>query len=114
MSAPRPPVPRRDQSKWQSHICLRASRAAPRVGRDVLVAHERKAMARAASVRSQCVRPVFVNGEQVVIRSIFEFEWKDGSAGRIEELAVQRREAERIAQEQFVHDPGQYAPAIRP
>lgn len=31
----------------------------PRVGRDHLVAHERQALARAASVKSTCVRPVF-------------------------------------------------------
>ena len=62
----------------------------PRVGRAMLVAHEAKALARAASVRSTCVRPVFVEGDRVVIRWIFEFSWKDGSTGRIEELAYQR------------------------
>jgi hypothetical protein len=80
----------------------------PRVGRDVLVAHEAKALARAASVRSECVRPAFVNGDHVVIRWIFEFTWKDGSIGRIEELAWQRWEGERIAEEQFFYDPKQF------
>ena len=87
---------------------MRENFEAPRVGRDVLVAHEAKALARAASVRSECVRPVFVNGDHVVIRWIFEFTWKDGSTGRIEELAWQRWEGERIAQEQFFYDPKQF------
>lgn len=82
----------------------------PRVGREVLVAHEKRALSMAASVRSQCVRPVFTNGDHVVIRWIFEFTGHDGSVRRIEELAYQRWEDERIAQEQFFYDPKQFAP----
>ena len=82
----------------------------PRVGRDLLVAHERKVLARAKSVRSTCVRPVFVHDDHVVIRWIFEFVWLDGSASRIEELAYQRWDGERIAQETFFYDPVQLKP----
>ena len=82
---------------------------APRVGRDKLVAHEEKALAMSASVRSECVRPVFANGDHVVIRWIFEFTAHDGRSRRIEELAYQRWEGERIAQEQFFYDPRQFA-----
>jgi hypothetical protein len=83
----------------------------PRVGRDVLAAHESKVMERVASVRSQCVRPAFANGDRVVIRWIFEFEFKDGTAARIEELAYQRWDGERIAEEQFFYDPKQFRPS---
>ncbi len=83
---------------------------APRTGRDNLVAHERNVLARASSVKSTCVRPVFVEGDFVVIRWIFEFGWKDGSASRIEELAYQRWEGEKVAQEQFFYDPKQFIP----
>jgi hypothetical protein len=82
----------------------------PRVGRDALVAHERRALSMAASVYSECVRPVFANGDHVVIRWIFEFTGHDGSVRRIEELAYQRWAGERIAQEQFFYDPKQFAP----
>jgi|SRR5438105_10738403 len=82
----------------------------PRVGRDALVAHEAAALARAAPVHSTCVRPAFLNGDHVVIRWIFEFTWKDGTSGRIEELAYQRWQGERIAQEQFFYDPKQFVP----
>jgi hypothetical protein len=87
---------------------MQENNAPPRVGRDTLIAHEAAALARAASVHSTCVRPVFVNGDHVVIRWIFVFTWKDGSTGRIEELAYQRWEGERIAQEKFFYDPKQF------
>jgi hypothetical protein len=79
----------------------------PRVGRATLIERERKTMDRAKSVRSQCVRPVFVEGDRVVIRWIFDFEWPDGTRTHLEELAYQRWEGERIAEEQFFYDPGQ-------
>jgi ketosteroid isomerase-like protein len=81
----------------------------PRVGRELLMAHEAKALGRAASVTSQCVRPVFVNGDHVVVRWIFEFTWKAGGGARIEELAYQRWRGERICEEQFFYDPKQLA-----
>ena len=89
---------------------MQENMAPPRKGRDTLVAHEAATLARVSSVRSTCVRPAFLNGDHVVIRWIFEFTWKDGSTGRIEELAYQRWEGERIAQEQFFYDPKQFVP----
>jgi hypothetical protein len=81
-----------------------------RVGRDAHVANERKVLARAKSLRSTCVRPVFVNRDKVVIRWIFEFEWQDGTVTRMEELAYQRWEGERVAEETFFYDPAQKLP----
>jgi hypothetical protein len=99
------------QEFYTENASMQENMAPPRVGRETLVAHEAAALARAASVRSTCVRPVFVNGDHVVIRWIFEFTWKDGSVGRIEELAWQRWEGERVAQEQFFYDPKQFVRA---
>ena len=84
--------------------------APPRVGRDLLVANERRVLERARSVRSRCVRPAFVAGDSVVIRWVFDFTWHDGSTTRIEELAYQRWEGERIAEEKFFYDPAQLKP----
>ncbi len=81
----------------------------PRVGREVLIENERRTLAKAKSVQSACVRPALMNGDIVVIRWIFEFEWLDGSTMRLEELAYQRWEGERIVQEQFFYDPSQFA-----
>jgi len=69
---------------------MQENQARPRVGRDAHVANEQKVMARARSVLSKCMRPVFVNGDRVVIRWIFQFDWADGSVTRMEELAYQR------------------------
>jgi hypothetical protein len=86
---------------------MRENLGSPRVGRELHVANEHKVMARATSVTSQCVRPVFVNGDHVVIRWIFHFEWKDGTFTHMEELAYQRWEGERMAEETFFYDPAQ-------
>ena len=94
---------------YAEHASMQENNESPRVGRDKLVAHEKRAMSMAASVSSECVRPVFVNGDHVVIRWIFEFTGHDGSIRRIEELAYQRWEGERIAQEQVFYDPKQFA-----
>ena len=83
---------------------------APRVGRDVLVANERKVLARMSSVKSRCLRPVFVNGDHVVIRWVFEFVTNDEKRIRIEELAYQRWEGDRVAEEKFFYDPHQLTP----
>jgi hypothetical protein len=88
---------------------MRENMKEPRRGRDNLAARERGVLARAKSVRSTCVRPVLVEGSIVVVRWIFEFEWLDGTATRMEELAYQRWEGERVAEEQFFYDPSQLA-----
>jgi hypothetical protein len=81
----------------------------PRRGRASLLAHERAFQARSRSVTTTCVPPVLIAGEHVIVRWVFEFTWQDGSASRLEELAWQRWEGERIAQETFFYDPAQLA-----
>lgn len=93
---------------YTEHASMRENTNPPRVGRDVLVAHERAALARARSVHSRCVRPVLVDGGVVVVRWIFRFEGHDGRVRELEELAYQRWQGERIAQEQFFYDPAQF------
>ncbi|MDX2205850.1 MAG: nuclear transport factor 2 family protein [Hyphomicrobiaceae bacterium] len=89
---------------------MRENQDPPRRGRDALVAHERRVLARAGSVRSTCVRPVFVVDDHVVIRWVFDFEWQDGSRTRIEELAYQTWRDDKIVEETFFYDPAQRAP----
>jgi hypothetical protein len=92
---------------------LQENQSPPRVGRDSHAANERKILSRARSVSSKCVRPVLVNGDRVVIRWIFHFEWLDGTITHMEELAYQRWEGERIAEETFFYDPAQRVPKKR-
>ena len=89
---------------------MRENQSPARVGRDAHVANERQVFARAKSVSSKCIRPVFVDGDHVVIRWQFRFEWLNGTVTEMEELAYQRWEGERVAEEQFFYDPAQRAP----
>jgi len=89
---------------------MQENQSPPRVGREAHVANERKVLTRAKSITSKCVRPVFVSDDRVVIRWIFSFEWLDGTFTRIEEIAYQRWEGERIAEETFFYDPAQRVP----
>jgi ketosteroid isomerase-like protein len=95
---------------YAPNASMQENQSAPRVGRDNLVANERRVLARAKRVFSKCIRPVFVSGDRVVIRWVFEFQWLDGTVTRMEELAYQRWEDERIVEEQFFYDPAQVAP----
>jgi ketosteroid isomerase-like protein len=89
---------------------MQENQAPPRVGRTAHVEAEKSIMARVKSMTSTCVRPVFVNGDHVVVRWIFHFELPDGTAIHMEELAYQRWEGERIAEETFFYDPAQRTP----
>ena len=89
---------------------MQENQSPPRVGRDAHVANEHRVLARARTLTSTCVRPVFVHGDKVVIRWIFRFEWLDGTFTRLEEIAYQRWEGERIAEETFFYDPAQRVP----
>jgi SnoaL-like protein len=91
---------------------MRENQSAPRVGRDAHIANERKVMSRVKTLMSKCIRPVFVNGDRVVVRWIFRFEWLDGTVTNMEELAYQRWEDERIAEETFFYDPAQLVPRM--
>lgn len=89
---------------------MQENQAPPRAGRDALIANERRVLAKAKSLTSTCVRPAFVDGNKVVIRWIFHFDWIDGTYTHIEELAYQRWDGERIAEESFFYDPAQMIP----
>jgi hypothetical protein len=43
----------------------------------------------------------------VVVHWRFRFDWKEGTSTEMEELAWQRWEGERIAEERFFYDPAQ-------
>jgi SnoaL-like domain len=90
---------------------MQENQQAPRVGRKANMAREQAVLERMQSVQSQCVRPVLVNGDHVVIRWVFDFVTLQGQTMRIEELAWQRWEGEKIAQETFFYDPKQMQPA---
>ncbi len=79
----------------------------PRIGRERLVAHERRVMASTAAVEAKLVDGFFVNGDRVVIHWRFEFLHKNGRRVVLDELAYQLWRGDRIATERFYYDPAQ-------
>lgn len=79
----------------------------PRKGRDGNVKRERAVMERFKEIHSATEGPVFVNGDHVVIRWVFRFVAPDGTGFTMDELAWQRWEGEKIAEERFYYDPAQ-------
>jgi ketosteroid isomerase-like protein len=83
---------------------MQENAAPPRVGRDVLVAHERGVLARMAHVYSKAVSST-VEGDRVAIHWIFELTDKSGKVHRIDEVALQQWRGDRISRERFFYDP---------
>ena len=83
---------------------MQENAAAPRVGRDVLVAHERAVLERMAQVYSKCVSSA-VEGDRVAIHWNFEMTDKAGKTRRFDEVALQEWRGDRIFRERFFYDP---------
>ena len=92
---------------YAEHATMQENAAPPRVGKAALIEHEEAALASIASMKATCVRPIFVTGDFVVIRWVFEIEDKKGKTVRFEELAHQRWEGALMVQEEFFYDPAQ-------
>ena len=83
---------------------MQENAAPPRVGRDLLVAHERAVLERVKSVTSTCVTSV-VEGDRVAIHWVFEFVYRSGKTGRFDEVALQEWRGDRVWRERFFYDP---------
>ena len=95
---------------YSEDAAMQENEQPPRVGREALVANERRVLAAFEKTRARCVRPVFAHGDHVVIRWRFEFSTADGREIRLDELAYQRWQGDRIAEERFYYDPVQLRP----
>jgi ketosteroid isomerase-like protein len=75
----------------------------PRRGRALLMAHEAKVLERMKMHTHP--EPLFLlEGDNVLINWIFDATGKDGVTRRLNELALQRWDGDRIAEERFVYD----------
>jgi len=83
---------------------MQENAAPPRVGRDLLVAHERGVLARMMHVYSKAMSSV-VDGDNVAIHWIFELTDKSGKVRRIDEVALQQWRGDKIFLESFFYDP---------
>src|SRR5215218_8308240 len=77
---------------YTADASMQENQSTPRVGREAHAANERRVMAKVKRLTSCCIRPLFVNGDHVVVRWRFRFEWLDGTVTEMEELAHQRWE----------------------
>jgi len=89
---------------------MQENQSEPRIGRDNLVANERKILSKIKSMTSTCIRPFYVEDDHVVIQWKFRFEWKDNTISEIEEITHQQWIGEFINKEQFFYDPKQFIP----
>lgn len=87
---------------------MQENAAPPRVGRDVLVAHERAVLERVERVTSTCVTSV-VEGDRVAINWVFDFVYTSGKTGRFDEVALQEWRGDRVFRERFFYDPSKPA-----
>lgn len=86
---------------------MQENQGEPRVGREVLMEGERRALARVASVRTELLAPPLVEGDHVAVRWRFTFTRPDGSLRIIEEVAWQLWGGDKILRETFFYDPKQ-------
>ena len=83
---------------------MQENAAAPRVGRDLLVAHERGILARMSHVYSKAMSSV-VEGDHAAIHWIFELTDKSGKVHEIDEVSLQQWRGDKIFRERFFYDP---------
>jgi hypothetical protein len=83
---------------------MQENAAAPRVGRDTLVAHERGVLARMKHVYSKALGST-VDGDRVAIHWIFELTDHDGKVLKVDEIAGQEWRGDRIFRERFFYQP---------
>jgi hypothetical protein len=87
---------------------MQENQGAPRVGRELLMAHEARALSRVERVDTELLAAPLIDGDRVVIRWRFTFVPKTGGAGAaMEEVAWQTWRGDKIATETFFYDPKQ-------
>jgi ketosteroid isomerase-like protein len=83
---------------------MQENAAPPRVGRDLLVGHERGVLARMSNLYSKAISSV-VESDHVAIHWIFELTDNTGKVHRIDEVALQEWRGDKIFRERFFYDP---------
>ena len=95
---------------YHPHATMQENGQPPRVGRQLLVDHERKVLAGLKGMRTRRVETCLVDGDRVVVNWVFEMTGQDGAMRVMDELALQTWDGDRIATERFYYDPAQIRP----
>jgi hypothetical protein len=82
----------------------------PRVGLPALLENERKTLSRFGAAEAQCIRPIVIDGDQVVIHWVFTFPLPTGAKLKLDELALQTWRNDKLLKERFFYDSRQTRP----
>ncbi len=94
---------------YAEHASMQENAEPPRRGLTGLVERERKVMDMMASITSHPPDTVVIDGDRVAIHWVFDFVHKDGRTRRIDEVALQEWDGDKIARERFFYDPASAA-----
>jgi SnoaL-like polyketide cyclase len=95
---------------YHQDATMQDNQQAPRAGLKRLIADERATMARFAHMKTDAVSDLLIDGDKVMVRWRFTFTPPQGPPMIMEELALQRWDGDRIAEERFFYDPRQMRP----
>lgn len=90
---------------YAEDVVIQENNQPPRVGRAASIARGREAARWTREVHEISVPRVLIDGDQVVIEWHAEWTLANGTRVRIEELALQCWEGERVVFERFFYDP---------
>src|SRR3954452_18509692 len=76
------------QRYYTEDASMQENAGPPRLGRDLLVAHERGILARTSNVYSRAMSSV-VKGDRVAVHWVFELTSRSASVHRVDEVAMQ-------------------------
>jgi ketosteroid isomerase-like protein len=89
---------------YHEDATMQENRNAPRGGRDILMAHEARALSRIRRMHTHPAEVILVDGDNVAIRWTFDRISHQGPATRLEEVALQVWKGDRILRERFYYD----------
>ena len=89
---------------YHEDATMQENRNAPRRGRDILMAHEARALSRIKRMHTHPPDVVLVDGDHVAIRWTFDRIGHEGPVTRLEEVALQVWQGDRILRERFYYD----------
>jgi hypothetical protein len=86
---------------------MQENQAEPRRGRGTLMAGEARTLSRMDSVTTEVLDEALLAGDRVAIHWRFTFHEKNGGMWVMEEIAWQRWQGDKVAEEVFFYDPAQ-------
>ena len=89
---------------YADHASMQENAEPPRHGLASLVERERKVMAMMTSITSHAPDTVVIDGDRVAIHWVFDFVHKDGRTRRVDEVALQEWDGDKIVRERFFYD----------